>query len=340
MKYITKNILLRLIGVPFLTFLLYVFDCNDPIYYFYQLLSFFVLSIVLWEGNRWITILLNKHVKWQDNVTVRIIIQIGINLVFTTWATYFYSKWLYFIIYNEVYPIEIIFKQFLFITIIISLLYNAIYSGEYFFNKWKNTLIEAEELKRQNLIAEYESLKDLINPHFLFNSLNTLIGLINDDKKVAIQYGEHFAKVYRYLLDHRDVQVLPLKEEINIIKKLIFLLQKRYGNSFKTNINVKQKLMNLLIAPLTLQMLIENAIKHNIISKENPLTIEIFSDKDNYIVVKNNIQRKNKINKSTEIGLETIKKRYQFITKSEVMVIETKEEFIVRIPLVNQILKH
>lgn len=340
MKTLTKNILLKLIGFPFLTFLLYVFDCSDPIYYFYQLLSFFVLSIILWEGNRWITIILNKHVKWQENVTVRIIIQIVINLVFTTWATYFYSKWLYFTIYNEVYPIEILFKQYLFITIIISLLYNAIYSSEYFFNKWKNTVIEAEELKRQNLIAEYESLKDLINPHFLFNSLNTLIGLINDDKKVAIQYGEHFAKVYRYLLDNRDIQLLPLKEEINIIEKLTFLFQKRYGNSFKATINVKPELMALLIAPLTLQMLIENAIKHNIISKANPLNIEIFNEDDNYIVVKNNIQKKNKNKKTTKIGLETIKKRYQFITKSEVIIIEGQEEFIVKIPLVNQILKH
>ena len=293
MKSLTKNILLRLIGVPFLNFLFYVFDCSDPIYYFYQLLSFFVLSIVLWEGNRWITIILNRHVEWQENVTIRIIIQLGTNLVFTIWTTYLYSRWLYYTIYNEAYPIETIFKQYLFITIIISLLYNAIYSGEYFFIKWKNTLVEAEELKRQNLIAQYESLKVLINPHFLFNSLNTLIGLINDDKQVAIQYGEYFAKVYRYLLDHRDEKVLPIKEEISIIEKLIFLFKARYGGSFKAEINVKKEVMTMFIAPLTLQMLLENAIKHNIISKTKPLVIEIYNENDNYLVVKNNIQKKN-----------------------------------------------
>ncbi len=339
MKALTKNILLKLIGVPFLTFLLYVFDCNDPIYYFYQLLSFFVLSIVLWEGNRWITIILNKHVKWQDNVTVRIIIQIGINLVFTTWATYFYSKWLYYFIYNEAYPIEILFKQFLFITIIISLLYNAIYSGEYFFMKWKNTLIEAEELKRQNLIAQYESLKDLVNPHFLFNSLNTLIGLINNDKKVAIQYGEYFSKVYRYLLDHKNDKAVALREEIDIIQKLIFLFKARYGKGFDVKINVDKNLMNKLIAPLTLQMLLENAIKHNIISKENPLVVEIYNDNDFNLIVKNNLQKKNHMEKSTELGLETIKKRYLFISKKEVLVTETDSEFIVIIPLLNQIIE-
>lgn len=339
MKSLTKNILLRLIGVPFLTFLLYVFDCTDPIYYFYQLCSFFVLSIVLWEGNRWITIILNKHVKWRENVTVRIIIQIGINLVFTTWATYFYSKWLYYFIYNEAYPIETIFKQFLFITIIISLLYNAIYSSEYFFMKWKNTLIEAEELKRQNLVAQYESLKDLINPHFLFNSLNTLIGLINDDKKVAIQYGEYFSKIYRYLLDHKDDKVVLLSDELGIIQKLIFLYKARHGSGFDVKINVEKKLLNKLIAPLTLQMLLENAIKHNIISKKSPLFIEIFSDNDKYLVVKNNLQKKNRIGKSTELGLETLKKRYQFISKNEVLVNETDSEFIVIIPLIDQIIE-
>jgi Histidine kinase len=339
-KSLAKNILIRLIGVPFLTFLLYVFDCSDPKYYIYQLLSFFVLSIVLWEGNRWITIILNKHVKWQDNISVRILIQIAINLVFTTWATYFYSKWLFFYIYNEAYPIEILFKQFLFITIIISLLYNAIYSSEYFFKKWKNGLVETEELKRQNLIAQYESLKELINPHFLFNSLNTLIGLISEDKKVAIQYGEYFAKVYRYLLDHRDDKVVALIDELDIIKKLIFLFKARYGNSFDVKVNIPQNLNTKLIAPLTLQMLLENATKHNIISKEYPLKLEITCEGYEYLVVMNNIQKKNRIGETTKLGLDTIKKRYQFISKKEVVVTETNDLFIVKIPLIDQILEH
>jgi two-component system, LytTR family, sensor kinase len=299
-----------------------------------------VLSIVLWEGNRWITIILNKHVKWQDNISVRILIQIAINLVFTTWATYFYSKWLFFYIYNEAYPIEILFKQFLFITIIISLLYNAIYSSEYFFKKWKNGLVETEELKRQNLIAQYESLKELINPHFLFNSLNTLIGLISEDKKVAIQYGEYFAKVYRYLLDHRDDKVVLLNDELDIIKKLIFLFKARYGNSFNVKVNIPQNLNTKLIAPLTLQMLLENATKHNIISKEYPLKLEITCEGDEYLVVMNNIQKKNRRGETTKLGLDTIKKRYQFISKKEVVVTETNDLFIVRIPLIDQILKH
>jgi len=295
---------------------------------------------VLWEGNRWITIVLNKHIKWQDNISVRILIQIAINLVFTTWATYFYSKWLFFYIYNEAYPIEILFKQFLFITIIVSLLYNAIYSSEYFFKKWKNGLVETEELKRQNLIAQYESLKELINPHFLFNSLNTLIGLISEDKKVAIQYGEYFAKVYRYLLDHRDDKAVTLNDEMDIIKKLIFLFKARYGNSFDVKVNIPQNLNTKLIAPLTLQMLLENAIKHNIISKECPLKLEITCDGDEYLVVMNNIQKKNRRDETTKLGLDTIKKRYQFISKKEVVVTETNDLFIVKIPLINQILEH
>jgi Histidine kinase len=337
LKSFAKNILIRLIGVPFLTFLLYVFDCSDPKYYIYQLLSFFVLSIVLWEGNRWITIVLNKHVKWQDNISVRILIQIAINLVFTTWATYFYSKWLFFYIYDEAYPIEILFKQFLFITIIISLLYNAIYSSEYFFKKWKNGLVETEELKRQNLIAQYESLKNLINPHFLFNSLNTLIGLISEDKKVAIQYGEYFAKVYRYLLDHKDDKVVALSDEMDIIYKLIFLFKARYGNSFDVKINIPKHLNTKLIAPLTLQMLLENAIKHNIISKEYPLKLDITCESDDYLVVTNNLQKKNRRGETTKLGLETIKKRYQFISQEEVIVIEYNKLFIVKIPLIDQI---
>lgn len=339
MKKIIKNILLRLIGVPFLTFLLFVFDCSDPIYYFYQLLSFFALSIILWEGNRWITILLNKHVLWENNVTIRILIQLGINLCFTTWTTYFYARWLYFSFFDGIYEIGPLFKHYLFITIIISLLYNAIYSGEYFFNKWKNTLVETEELKRQNLVAQYESLKNLINPHFLFNSLNTLIGLINDDKKVAIQYGEYFAKVYRYLLDHRDDKTVFLQDEIEVVDKFIFLFKARYGTSFHADVRVQSKVMNKLIVPLTLQMLLENAIKHNIISKQNPLTIQIYVENDEYLVVSNNLQKKNSSEVTTRLGLTTIIKRYRFITEREVIVTKTQEEFIVKIPLIDEIIE-
>lgn len=299
-------------------------------------MSFFLLSIILWEGNRWINKILNKHVKWQENVTVRILIQVGINVVFTTWITYYYSKWLYYFIYDETYPIESLFKQFLFITIIISLLYNAIYSGEYFFIKWKKTLIESEELKRQSIVAQYESLKNLINPHFLFNSLNTLIGLINENKEVAIQYGEHFSKVYRYLLDHKDDNVVSLKNELDIIIKVVFLFEKRFGKSFEAEIKVEETVMNKLIPPLTLQMLLENAIKHNIISIDNPLKIQIFNEGETHLVVKNSLNKKNLLEKSTELGLDTIKKRYQFISNQEVLISETETEFIVIIPLISK----
>jgi len=299
-------------------------------------MSFFLLSIILWEGNRWINKILNKHVKWQENVTVRILIQVGINLVFTTWITYYYSKWLYYFIYDETYPIESLFKQFLFITIIISLLYNAIYSGEYFFIKWKKNLIESEELKRQSIVAQYESLKNLINPHFLFNSLNTLIGLINENKEVAIQYGEHFSKVYRYLLDHKDDNVVSLKNELDIIIKVVFLFEKRFGKSFEAEIKVEETVMNKLIPPLTLQMLLENAIKHNIISIDNPLKIQIFNEGETHLVVKNSLNKKNLLEKSTELGLDTIKKRYQFISNQEVLITETETEFIVIIPLISK----
>jgi sensor histidine kinase YesM len=293
----------------------------------------------LWEGNRWITIVLNKYVLWENNVTIRILIQLGINLCFTIWVTYFYARWLYFNFFDGIYEIGALFKHYLFITIIISLLYNAIYSGEYFFNKWKKTLVEAEELKRQNLVAQYESLKNLINPHFLFNSLNTLIGLINDDKRVAIQYGEYFAKVYRYLLDHKDDKIVFLRDEIEVVDKFIFLFKARYGASFKADIRVHNKVMSKLIAPLTIQMLLENAIKHNIISKQNPLTIKIYVENDEYLVVSNNLQKKNDSAVTTQLGLSTIIKRYRFITEMEVLVTKTDEHFIVKIPLLDEIIE-
>ena len=327
-----KNII-RLVGVPFFTFLLFVFQSTDPIYYKYELLWSFFMALFLWEGNRLIGNGLNKYFSWRGNVSARIVVQITLSLIFTLWLTFVSDKLLYAFIYEGQFSF-LAFKSDLFFFSIISILYTAINSGEHFFKQWRQSLVQTEELKRENLIAQYETLKSQVNPHFLFNSINTLIGLIQEDKQLAVEYGHHFAQVYRYILEKSKKELVLLKEELEIIETHAILLKARFGEHLALKVDVPDQ--KGYIPPLTLQMLLENAIKHNVISKKHPLIIDI-RQKDRTLLISNNVLRKNQTENSTGIGLKNIQNRYQYLSKEHMVKIkETKNQFIVELPLLDQ----
>lgn len=330
-----KRKLLNIIGIPLVTFSLFVFECSDPQYYLQELIWSFFISLALWEGNGFINRQLNGYIPWRQPVAPRIFIQIGISVIFTAWITYFAVKYLYAGVY-EAHFSSLVFRKNLFVFLIISLLYNAISTGTHFFKQWRKSIVEAEELKRQNLMSQYETLKNQINPHFLFNSINTLIGLIDEDPELAKNYGLHFSKVYRYILDKGNEELISLKEELEIVEIQKQLFESRFGKGLVFIINIKEELGNKLLPPLTLQMLIENAIKHNTVSVKSPLTIKINSQGNNTIVVENNIQVKNVKEVTTQVGIENIKKRYQFLTKREVIIRDSNNNFVVEIPLLDK----
>lgn len=330
-----KRKLLNIIGIPLITFSLFVFECSDPQYYLQELIWSFFISLALWEGNGLINGQLNRYIPWRQPVAPRIFIQIGISVIFTAWVTYLAVKYLYSGVY-EAHFSSLVFRRNLFVFLIISLLYNAITTGAHFFRQWRQSIVESEELKRQNLISQYESLKNQINPHFLFNSVNTLIGLIDEDPEMAKTYGLHFSKIYRYVLDKGNKELISLNEELDIVEIQKQLFESRFGKGLIFNVDVNEELKHKKLPPLTLQMLIDNALKHNAVSPKSPLTIDINSIGDHTIVVKNNIQPKNLIEETTQIGIENIKKRYQYLTDRHVVINKSNETFIVEIPLLSK----
>jgi len=187
-------------------------------------------------------------------------------------------------------------------------------------------------LKRQNVESQFAALKSQINPHFLFNSFNTLIAIIEENPKVAVQYVEHLSDFYRSIIVYRERDFIPLQEELGLVRNFTFLLEKRYEDSFLLNAGVNGH--SGMIMPLSLQMLVENAVKHNVISEKHPLTIDIFVDSDNYVVVRNNIQRKIKPEKGTHFGLQSLLNRYQLIGERPVIVTEDESYFVVKVPLI------
>ena len=211
----------------------------------------------------------------------------------------------------------------------------SIYENIYFFEQWKKSIQLNEALKNQQIRTQFEVLQNQMSPHFLFNSLNTLTTLIAEDGKIAIEFTEKLSEVYRYILQNKDKEVVRLGEELEFAKNYIFLLKIRYPENLHTDFMVEEQFLDQNIAPLTIQILVENAIKHNRISKSYPLYIEIYVDQDSSIVVKNNLQKKNVIEKSTKTGLNNIRKRYAYFGQNNIKVVSTDEDFLVTVPLLH-----
>lgn len=190
-----------------------------------------------------------------------------------------------------------------------------------------------EALKNEKIEFQYETLKSQVNPHFLFNSFNTLISVIEEDKKKAIEYVESLSVFFRNIVFFKDYDLISLNEEITVANNYFFLQKKRYGKNLTMDIDIPENTGKLEIPPMVLQILIENAIKHNAVSSESPLRISI-TCKNNILEIKNNINPKRTNEQSTKSGLQNIINRFKILTSDAVEVIHTDHEFTVRLPLI------
>lgn len=203
-----------------------------------------------------------------------------------------------------------------------------------FAKKYRTKELETEELKRISAQAQLQAIKNQVNPHFLFNNLNVLSSLVLLDSPDANKFIEEFAKVYRHILSSQQKELVQLQTELDFMQPYIFLLKKRFPESINISINIPDKFFSWQILPVALQMLIENAIKHNITSKLKPLHIEITVDEQNNLVVYNNLQPKLPDGESTNIGLKNIAQRYDLITGRQIDIIKTTDSFSVALPLI------
>lgn len=188
-------------------------------------------------------------------------------------------------------------------------------------------------LEKEKALVMYESLKQQLNPHFLFNSLTSLGSLIQTDQKLARQFLDQMSKIYRYILKSRDIELVPLQEEIKLVEVYVQLQQTRFQEGLKLCIEVGEEYADRKIVPVTLQNLVENAIKHNIIDKETPLVVEIYPTQD-YLVVRNNMQKKSFVETSNKQGLLSMRSLYRYLTSKQVVITEADNYFTVKIPLI------
>ena len=209
----------------------------------------------------------------------------------------------------------------------------SMYEAMRYAELWRQTTIEKEQLAKANLQSQLEGLKSQVNPHFLFNSLNTLIHIIPENPDNAVRFVQKMSKVYRYILEMRDCSTTPISTELEFLNAYIFLLKERFGDNFEAKIHPNTEgVADMEIVPLSLQILFENAVKHNVISAQKPLHIELFVE-GKRLVIRNNFQPKNQVQEGTGVGLENIKNRYALVSQKTVEVVVTKQYFTVALPL-------
>lgn len=199
--------------------------------------------------------------------------------------------------------------------------------------------VELERSKADNLGAQYELLKQQVNPHFLFNSLNTLKSMVETKDEHTVEFILKLSDFYRYTLESRKLDLIKLEEELEILSAYMFLLKARFEDGIHLSVKVGEQYKTSLIPPFTLQLLIENCVKHNVVSLEKPLFIEIYS-KDDAIIVENKIQAKKNSESSTGIGLENIHQRYEHLLHKKTEIIRNDNTFTVKLPIIYEHRNH
>ena len=227
-----------------------------------------------------------------------------------------------------------LWKRIWFIVLCVLALAAILY---WYMKRREQHLKKVQQLQQEKIQFQFQVLRTQVNPHFLFNSFNTLISYIEEEPGQAVDYVEQLSNFFRNIVKYRDLDVITLGEELAVLSTYFYLQQKRYGDNLILSISVTEEQKQLIfIPPLTLQLLIENAIKHNAVSAETPLKIEVFIENNKYLIIKNNINPKITREPGSGMGLQNIVSRYNLLSPEPVSVNNDGKEFTVILPVLNQ----
>ena len=300
--------------------------------------AFYTFTIAL--GNGFINDFLSRRFSWVDHTRKRTILGV-IGAILVNVILVFVLNYINFIIYqkqdfSKFFSGEMGF--FNWFSINIALLISAILHAKGFIEEWKKS--SRKEVVEQKLIAksanaQFESLKNQLDPHFLFNSLNVLSSLIDENPNQAQRFTASMSKIYRYVLEQKDKELVTVAEEIEFAKTYCNLLKTRFEDSVSFEFKVNETNLKSYVVPLSLQLLLENCIKHNFATSTKPLHIKIYSE-NGFLFIENNLQEREQMKESAGIGLSNIVQRYSLLTKQNVFIEKSEEFFKVKIPMLTQ----
>jgi len=328
-NYFNKSLILiiPLVGIVIVGVFLLSYGITDLSQSLKLIIHGIVMTAGLWLGCMGIVMYLWKRFPWESSPLNHLLIEIFLILSYTlafSYLLYFLEKKFWNLPQVENLGMEI------FVTILITYFITAVHESVFFYQQWKYNFSRSVRLEKDNIEAKYEALRAQINPHFLFNSLNSLTNMVQDNKPV-VDYIQNLSDLLRYMMKSGERELVPLSEELDITMNYVKLQLARFNGSLEIKVNVPERVLNYSVPPLVLQMLIENSLKHNIISKEKPLSVEVIADDDSITVI-NNLQKKRSVDSSGQ-GLENIKGRYSFFTSRKVEVDDFDGMFKVKIPL-------
>ncbi|WP_298534582.1 2TM domain-containing protein [uncultured Algibacter sp.] len=336
-----KNIILTIV-IGFVVFIIgnvfengFTFDSSQE---FFEILAFYQLySFVLGYSNMaFFGYLATK--AWKKNDTLKRIIIGFIGAVVITLLGLFLLRIVTTVIYFGV-PFEDFiarerFKYYHF-GLIITLLIIAVFHAIYFYNRYQQNRIKEQKVIAGTASAKFDALKNQLDPHFLFNSLNVLTSLIEENPNSAQKFTTSLSKVYRYVLEQKNKALVTVDEELKFAKTYMSLLKMRFEDSIIFSAPEKSTNPESKVVPLSLQLLLENAVKHNMVTASKPLHIKIYENNNN-LIVENNLQPKQIVKKSSGVGLSNIQQRYNLLTDKKVNIIKEAKRFAVAVPMLTK----
>ena len=332
-----NDVKLRLIAIPILSYLfpiivMRISPLEDGMLYVEGLIISALHIILYWEFDRSIVLRLRKKYPRITDYKKRLIVQTAL-IVAITVAFCILSNFLQFCFTPQMKSLQLSLWTYIVASLIITCIILAIYEARFAFEKYKSGLIKNEELQKENTRAQLESLKNQVNPHFFFNSINTLISVIPEDPTTAVKFAENLSHVYRCILEMKDKEIISLAEEFSCISAYKYLLKIRFSEQVTfIGDELMQGIDDKFIVPMSVQMLVENAIKHNVVSHKHPLEIR-FEMMEDFLIVSNKRSPKKTEEFSTKIGLKNVHKRYELLADKCIVVEETKEWFRVKLPI-------
>ncbi|RAJ08862.1 histidine kinase [Chitinophaga skermanii] len=299
-----------------------------------------VLCYSISESSIFISNKLNKYIPWMEHPARRLAVESLLCLVSTLFIHFMIGLFFTTVLGEEggLFGSNLDERkwiiQWIVISFLIALMIAAINSGNYLINNWKNEALRANQLNQVVMEIELQALKLQIDPHFVFNNLSVLSELILRDQQLGYDYAENFSKIYRYMLINAKKDLIYLEDELKFLQSYIFLIKQRVGDGVEFAIEVDKEAKHFFMPPLTLQLLVENALKHNKTTKSNPLRIKIYNNDKEELIVENALLPIEKPIQSSGIGIKNITKRFVLLAAKQPVIVKDESTFKVIIPLI------
>ncbi|MEJ8817134.1 sensor histidine kinase [Lacibacter sp. H407] len=305
-----------------------------PIDWYQAFLSILLITLLSWEWSRLIQPYFTKWFHGDEHINKRLLSFFGLGLAGSLILTVMVVVSFEVFVLHVPMSLDNPLKLTLTYTSLITLLFHLLNAVVFYMQKYKTKQLEAEELLRMNTQAQLQGIKSQINPHFLFNNLNVLSSLVMKNSEEANDFIEAFSKVYQYILRNQDKELIELQKEVEFLQPYMYLLKKRFPAGVELKTEIDERWNHAYVVPVALQMLVENAIKHNVVSHTKPLEITIKANGTAVLEVSNNLQPKINREPSSNIGLNNINQRYEIITGRKIEVEKNDHEFKVTLPLI------